>query len=98
MRQSGRNTQMPKAIGTDKISAVKADNCCGERFFVLNMFVHGPWLIVHRQLQFSFLPWTIVYRPWTKKSQLEFITHPFYGGNAIHTQFLPNFTDMHING
>lgn len=28
---------MPNEIGIDKIKAVNADNCCGERFFVLNI-------------------------------------------------------------
>jgi len=37
--QSGLNTHIPNAIGTDSTSAVKADNCCGERFFVLNIFL-----------------------------------------------------------
>ena len=37
MIQSGRISQMPAEMGIDSINAVKADNCCGERFLVLNI-------------------------------------------------------------
>lgn len=30
--------------------------------------------------------------------QLKLITHAFYSGNAIDAQFLPDFTDVDING
>lgn len=38
MTQSGRKIQIPTEIGIDRISAVKADNCCGDRFLVLNIY------------------------------------------------------------
>lgn len=39
--QSGRMIQMPREMGTDNIRAVKADNCWGERFLGLNIYVKG---------------------------------------------------------
>ena len=30
-------------------------------------------------------------------SQFKFIPNPFYGGDAIHPQLLPDLADVHIN-
>ena len=35
--QSGLITQIPNEIGSERNNAVKADNCWGEKFFVLNI-------------------------------------------------------------
>jgi len=87
-------------IGMDKPSAVKADNCCGEKFFdvgIVNKLqatsYKGKYLIL---MQFSSCP------PQTAncllRSQIKLIPHPFYSGNAIQIEFLAYLSNMYING
>jgi hypothetical protein len=41
IHQTGLMIYIPIAIGTDKVKAVNADNCWGERFFCESMWGSG---------------------------------------------------------
>ena len=41
IHQMGLKIKKPMAIGTDKVNAVSADNCCGERFFCESILVES---------------------------------------------------------
>src|SRR5580658_2883768 len=75
---------MPAEIGKASRTAVRADNCLGDRFLVEGM--DSIITKIQAPVQSG------------RHSEIELITYPFYRGDTIQSELLADLADMHVDG